>query len=57
MGGYSEKCPFCGKWYINPRAIKDHVNGKHPKEYALWKINTGRVPQPKRKGVSTIHSS
>lgn len=28
MGGYSEKCPHCPKWFTGP-GIKDHIKAKH----------------------------
>jgi len=38
MGGYSEKCLYCDKWFISsPKAISDHVKVKHPNKHEEWK--------------------
>jgi len=37
MGGYSEKCLYCDKWFTVPGAIQDHIKAKHPDKYEEWK--------------------
>lgn len=35
MGGYSETCPVCGKWFSKP-GIGDHVKDAHTELYNHW---------------------
>lgn len=37
MGGYSEMCPYCERWWTKPQGIGDHVKAKHPERYEHWK--------------------
>lgn len=30
MGGYSEKCPYCDRWFTDRYAIHQHERAKHP---------------------------
>mgnify|MGYP001056020014 CR=1 FL=1 len=32
MGGYSEKCPHCEKWFLSRDAANDHIKAKHPEK-------------------------
>lgn len=36
MGGYSEKCPACEKWFIKP-GIVDHIKAKHPEALQAYR--------------------
>jgi hypothetical protein len=29
MGGQSFKCPFCAKWFLSRRSLRDHVKGRY----------------------------
>lgn len=29
MGGQSFKCPHCNKWFLEKRALYEHLVGKH----------------------------
>lgn len=35
MGGYSEKCPHCAKWFLSRGALNDHIKAKHPEQPRL----------------------
>lgn len=41
MGGYSECCSYCDKWFTKANALQDHVKGKHPKQYIEWMLKKG----------------
>lgn len=38
MGGYSDKCPICGKWFTDPRGWRDHIKS-HAEEIERLKAN------------------
>jgi len=51
MGGYSEQCSHCGKWFLNPRGLHNHIDSKHSYKAALTtkpivkKINLTNTPK------------
>lgn len=41
MGGFSEKCPFCDKWFLVHGACREHVKAKHMNDYRELLIGCG----------------
>ena len=39
MGGFSDKCPHCGKWYTNRGALGDHIKSHGEKAFAKMRLN------------------
>lgn len=49
MGGYSDKCPTCGKWYTDRGALADHKKAcAGPKTFhvTLYYLATGMEGNP-----------
>ncbi|MEB3788278.1 MAG: C2H2-type zinc finger protein [Desulfurococcales archaeon] len=39
------KCPYCGRWFKNKRALKTHIRQAHPTEYYLFEAPL-KTPKP-----------
>jgi hypothetical protein len=49
MGGYSDKCPVCGRWFTDRAALRQHINSH--KGNIMGKAKTPTVwPQIKNQG-------
>lgn len=54
MGGYSQQCHLCGKWYTNFHALKDHYKDKHHVARSDVPYRSGSAPSFNQKETKNV---
>ena len=45
------RCPYCGRWFKNKRALKTHIRRAHPTEYIVFEA-WPKIPKPPKIDLS-----